>query len=294
MRFATPLPRQALGMMDGDLVQTDKLGSAAISPDPGQGNAHKPGFQLRRIHAIVLALLGLNTERQRSFPGAWLLALAVGCDAGVRQPGSRPTSASFAEQIRAIRDGKSDRIEAVAPLGRDEWQSLRGLAGLRECLLREGVAGDAEAEILATLPDVERLVLRRSPLSDAGFSALARCRSLRDLNVPHAACTAAGIEALTALPELERLRLGGPSLSGPDAARAIATLPALESLHLIDVAIGDEGLAALAELATLRNLYLDGAGVSDAAWERYFEARPGVHVHVDQAHHDRDPGRDHE
>jgi hypothetical protein len=41
----------------------------------------------------------------------------------------------------------------------------------------------------------------------------------------------------------------------------------------------------------LWNLYLDGAGVSDEAWSRYFGARPTVHVHVDQAHHDRDPGR---
>jgi hypothetical protein len=77
-------------------------------------------------------------------------------------------------------------------------------------------------------------------------------------------------------------------------ARAIATLPGLTSLHLIDVAIGDDGLDALAKAQTLQNLYLDGAGVSDAAWKRYFEARPGVHVHVDQAHHDRDPRRDHE
>jgi hypothetical protein len=41
----------------------------------------------------------------------------------------------------------------------------------------------------------------------------------------------------------------------------------------------------------LWNLYLDGAGVSDGAWERYFALHPEVHVHVDQAHHDRDPNR---
>ena len=281
-------------MMNGDLTQTDKLCSAAISPGPGHGSADKPGFRVRCIHAIVLALLVLKTKRRSCFRGAWLLAVAVGCEAGIRQPGSRPTRPSFPEQVHAVRDGASDRVETLVPLGRDDWESLRGLAGLHACLLRGGVAGDAEAEILATLPDVERLVLRGSPLSDQGFASLARCRSLRDLNVPQAACTAAGIEALATLPNLERLRLGGPNLAGPEVARALATLPQLESLHLIDVPIGDEGLAALAELATLENLYLDGAGVSDAAWGRYFEARPGVHVHVDQAHHDRDPRRGHE
>jgi hypothetical protein len=57
------------------------------------------------------------------------------------------------------------------------------------------------------------------------------------------------------------------------------------------VPIGDAGLDVLARMDGLWNLYLDGAGVSDEAWSRYFGARPTVHVHVDQAHHDRDPGR---
>jgi len=239
------------------------------------------------------------------FPGAtrlrllvWLLGVGAagvaGCDRGLRQPIPRPSESSFTEQVRDVQDKRAEQIEAAAALTATEWESLRGLSGLRVLVLQRGVAGDAEAMILATLPDLERLVLRHSPLSDVGFAALAGCRSLRDLNVPQAACTAAGVEALATLPNLQNLRLGGPHLAGPDVARAIAKLPRLGSLHLIDVVIGDEGLDALAELTTLRNLYLDGAGVSDAAWGRYFEVRPRVHVHVDQAHHDRDSDRDHE
>lgn len=226
-----------------------------------------------------------------------LAALAIpacGCGGQRREQGGNQELPPFAEQVLAVREGRADRIEAAAPLGPDDWESLRGLAGLRVLVLEQGVAGDAEAEILASLTDVERLVLRESPLSDTGFRALARCRSLEDLNVPQAACTAAGIASLEALPKLKSLRLGGATLAGPDVARAIARLPGLRSLHLIDIAIRDEGLAALAEHETLRNLYLDGAGVSDAAWERYFEARPRIHVHVDQAHHDRDPRREHD
>lgn len=227
--------------------------------------------------------------------GAWLVALLPGCGPpGPVAPVAPEAIAPVAEQIRAVREGRAERIEATERLSVADWESLRGLAGLEECVLRAGVAGDAEAEILATLPDITRLVLRESALSDAGFATLARCRTLEDVNVPQAACSAAGIEALAAVPHLRRLRLGGPNLAGPEVARAVASLPRLESLHLIDVAIGDEGLAALTDLATLRNLYLDGAGVSDAAWERYFVARPSVHVHVDQAHHDRDPSRGHD
>ena len=74
-----------------------------------------------------------------------------------------------------------------------------------------------------------------------------------------------------------------------EVCEAVASLPQLRSLHLIDVPIGDDGLAILQRLSGLWNLYLDGAGVSDEAWERYFQACPRVHVHIDQAHHDRDP-----
>ena len=222
-------------------------------------------------------------------------ALAGGCRRSVEPVSRDPSSPTpFAQQVLAVREGRADRIEAATPLGPPDWESLRGLAGLRVLVLERGVAGDTEAEILSSLADIERLVLRKSPLSDAGFVALASCRSLEDVNVPQAACTAAAITSLAKLPKLKSLRLGGPNLAGPDVARAIARLPGLRSLHLIDVAIGDEGLDALANLTTLRNLYLDGAGVSDAAWERYFEARPLVHVHVDQAHHDRDPRRGHD
>jgi len=188
----------------------------------------------------------------------------------------------------------ADVIRAEEPLSAAEWESLRGLAGLRELVLQGGVADDSRADVLASLPDVERLVLRRSPLADAGFASLADCRGLCDLNVPQAACTAAGIRSLAALPNLRSLRLGGPDLIGPEVARAVAALPRLESLHLIDVPIGDEGLAALAGPPGLVNLYLDGAGATAGAWQRYFGARPDVHVHVDQRHHDRDPRRGHD
>lgn len=199
------------------------------------------------------------------------------------------------EQIAAVRSGDSDVVVAREPLSDTAWESLRGLAGLRELVLEQGRADDHQAEILATLPRLERLVLRHSPLGDDGFRRLVACESLRDLNVPQAGCTALGVRALAALPKLRSLRLGGPHLAGPEVCEAIAGLGHLRSLHLIDVPIGDDGLMALARLTGLWNLYLDGAGVSDGAWERYFQSCPKVHVHVDQAHHDRDPlGHPHE
>ena len=221
--------------------------------------------------------------------------------AGCRPPaesdadhGAGTGAPSIASQVAAVRAGQTTRIEADHPLSDAEWESLRGLGGLRELILRAGVADDSRANLLAELPAIERLVLRESPLTDTGFRRLVACTKLRDLNIPQAACTAVGIRALSVLEHLRSLRIGGRALAGADVCAAVAELPALRTLHLIDVPIGDEGLRVLARLPGLWSLYLDGAGVSDDAWEGYFQACPKVHVHVDQAHHDRDPNRGHD
>lgn len=220
------------------------------------------------------------------------MVVAAGCGPpSAPTGGERPEArAAFADQLAAIRAGRGARLVVTEPPDPQAWESLRGFAGLREVVVERG-ADDQAAAILATLPDLERLVLRRSPLSDAGFAALAGCPRLRDLNVPQAGCTAAGVRSLASLGSLRSLRLGGPRLAGAEVGEAVAGLSGLRSLHLIDVPLGDGGLAALQGLEGLWNLYLDGAGVSDEAWVEYFRVRPGVHVHVDQAHHDRDPGR---
>ncbi|NBT12200.1 MAG: hypothetical protein EBS56_01150 [Planctomycetia bacterium] len=220
----------------------------------------------------------------------WLAAVVTAVATGCSQ--AAPTG--VIAQAAAVRTGRATRLVAPAPLSDTEWSSLRGLVGLRELVLERGVVDDERVEILTTLPDLERLVLRESPLTDAGFRRLAACTKLSDLNVPQVACTAAGIRMLSTLEHLRSLRIGGPALAGIDVCVAVSELPALRTLHLIDVPIGDEGLRVLARLPGLWSLYLDGAGVSDDAWDGYFQACPHVHVHVDQAHHDRDPHRGHD
>ena len=220
---------------------------------------------------------------------AMVIAVLPGCRGSL--PGPPAEAPSVIAQVDAVRAGRTAMITATSPLSAAEWESIRGLEGLRVLALEAGRADDRTVAVLASLPDVERLVLRESPLTDDGFAALTGVRSLRDLNVPHADCTAAGVRALAMLPNLRALRLGGVRGTPMEICEAVASLAHLRSLHLIDVPIGDAGLGVLARMPGLWNLYLDGAGVSDEAWSRYFEARPDVHVHVDQAHHDRDPGR---
>jgi hypothetical protein len=218
----------------------------------------------------------------------WLVGAAVPVPAA---------EATFAEQVAAVRAGTSSRIRVAArALTEEEWEAIAGLEALSHLDLQEGVADDAKAILLSRLPRLERLVLRESPLGDEGFKHLAACHTLRDVNVPQARCTLAGLAALAELPRLKNLRLGSSGLcpegnGGAELGMTLLQFPALRSLHLIDVPLGDAGLEGIARYDGLWNLYLDGAGISDEAWERYFTLHPEVHVHVDQAHHDRDPNR---
>ena len=231
-----------------------------------------------------------------SLPAVLIPLIVAGCG---RQPpvggsAQSPAQPPFAARVASVREERLDAITVPdRPLDPGDWERLRGLTGLRELVLERGTADDSVADVLGSLTGLQRLVLRESPLGDEGFRALARCTALRDLNVPRADCTIAGVEAIAGLSSLRSLRLGGPNLRGPEVAKTLATFPALRSLHLIDVPIGDDGLAALGRLSGLRNLYLDGARVSDEAWAEYLTGHPEVHVHVDQAHHDRDPRGDH-
>ena len=93
--------------------------------------------------------------------------------------------------------GRTSAVTGVGVLGPGGGTAVvDDLAELYLLVLEQGRADDDRAEILATLPAIERLVLRESPLTDVGFAGLAACRTLRDLNVPQAACTAAGVAAL--------------------------------------------------------------------------------------------------
>ena len=223
-------------------------------------------------------------------PLVTLLVVAAACTA-------RGAGLSFAEQVEAVRAGDATRIRVDdRPLADDEWEELAGLEGLVTLDLQEGIADDAKAVLLARLPRLERLVLRESPLGDEGLVHLAACHTLRELNLPRCRCTRVGFEALAELPRLKSLRLGSQELcpdgeGGAELGAILLRFPALKSLHLIDVPLGDGGLEAIARFDGLWNLYLDGAEVSDAAWDRYFALHPEVHVHVDQVHHDRDPNR---
>lgn len=205
---------------------------------------------------------------------------------------ARQREANFQDQLRLGREGKSNQIHL-------EYQSVSDamLSGLTEqdlwlktLQLDAGAITDAGLESVAVLPALRHLRLRESPITDAGLERLASCSSIQILNLPQCDATATGVAALSALPSLWNLRLGGNQLN-ESTAEVLAKISTLRHVHLIGIPIDDDGLRQIVSLPNLESLYMDDSAVSQAGWEWAFENYPGLHLHVDQQHHDRDPGK---
>jgi hypothetical protein len=229
---------------------------------------------------------------------ALILLVAIVCS-GCSEPPSSAVEApaiaepSFADQLDAVRRCVAVRIQVEAsPLSDRDLQQLAGADLLHTLQVDHADSRITAAGIqhLAALPNLDHLRLRGPGIDDAALAEIAKLGGLRILNAPRGEFTDDGLASLKALPDLEQLRFGSPNVS--DAGiKTLAELPALKRLHLIGVPITDAGLAELAKLEQLESLYIDDIELSDAAWDALFRARPALHVHINQHHHDRDPHR---
>jgi hypothetical protein len=205
--------------------------------------------------------------------------------------GPRRQEPSLAAQATEVRSGSSDRILVEQTALHDgDLQVLAGLANLRVLQLDHAQSNFTPAGLkqLASLTQLKHLRIRGTGIDDAALTELAQLKGLQILNIPQAAATDAGLKQLESLPELVQLRLGGPNFTDL-GIKTIAGLPALKRLHLIDIPITNAGLKELAQMAQLESLYVDGGNFSDEAIDDLFRARPDLHVHFNQQHHDRDP-----
>ena len=197
------------------------------------------------------------------------------------------------EQLALVRAGQRTVIHVTGrPLGNDDLAFCPAESRVETLLLDhpENTITSTGCRTLAALPRLSHLRIRGGHIDDLALEELSRLSQLEILNLPQCRGSDSGLAALAEMPRLSQLRLGGPHLTHAAAAE-LSRLPALSKLHLIDVPIDDAGLGLLAKMPKLRSLYLDGSGVTDEGLSKLFAARPDLHVHIDQQHHDRDPQR---
>lgn len=251
-----------------------------------------------RTVAVVLALLAcaaaLGWAAGQQLPlGWWTRPAASPADVAVAP--SQP-EASLESQVEAVERGTSATIQVeTQPLGDDELASLGHLAGLQVLLLDS--AGNSISDVgcqeLGGMAKLIHLRIRGGSIGDDGLAHLARLPQLKILNLPQCRATDRGLAILAQMPRLSQLRLGSDRIT--DAGiKELRRFPALTQLHLIGAPITDAGLEELARLEKLESLYLDDSRVTDEGLDGLFRARPDLHVHINQEHHDRDPRRGHE
>jgi hypothetical protein len=217
--------------------------------------------------------------------------IAAGC-------GPPPTSTSgdslselsLQDQAKAVRRGQATRILVEAqPVKDADVPFVAGLDDLTELLLDHSDSQIRSNWFLVRSPRLTHLRYRGAGVDDVELMVIVRNNpQLQILNIPRADFTDSGLESLQQLPSLVQLRFGSRRVT--DAGmKSLAEMPALKRLHLIDVPITGAGLAELAKNERLESLYIDGADISDDAWDKIFRERPKLHVHINQQHHDRDP-----
>jgi hypothetical protein len=172
-----------------------------------------------------------------------LTALALAALGGVACSTSSPSDTaeparsepSLAEQIQAVRDGRSDQIRLDRAIVTDD--DLRQLEGLEDQLLRINFSHteitDRGLALISRMPKLEQVRLASPRISDAGLASLAELKQLRFLHLIDVPITDAGLEHLHGLANLESLYLDGTGVTDAGIERLLAALPGVH-LHIDD------------------------------------------------------------
>ncbi len=204
---------------------------------------------------------------------------------------ARSNEEAFAAALNQLVSSGGDLIRLDHFFATDDHvEVLANVERLRVIRIDGGKLTPAAGRRLAEMPHLEQLHLRNVEFDDAFVQEVSQSRTLWLLNLAAANVSPAAVAQLAQMPQLRQLRLAIPGGDNSYAA-AVASIQTLQSVHLIGIAITDEGLQELAQLPALQSLYLDDTDITDEGWVWLFEHRPGLHVHIDQKHHDRDPQR---
>lgn len=213
------------------------------------------------------------------------LAILVALPILAELPARAATAEEAAEWLRALNVPLADAKGFVAPtaasVGEAKWASfarvpadrlkpadlakLTALPKLEEIVFG-GNAGTDEgvAEIAKAAPQLRRLWLFRSAVTDAAFPYVATIEGLEALHLAGTRISASALVEVARLKNLRVLELDDTDV-GDAGLEAIGGMPALAELSYKDMrGVGARGMAALAGLRRLESLHLAFAEVDDS------------------------------
>ena len=221
------------------------------------------------------------------FATATVLAL-FGCDGPAAQEnGSHGDNAaaaassalSFDQQVAEVQAGRSTAIRAdESTLSDAQLQTLGTLTALAQLELPHAAIHDDAAKQIASLPNLEVLLLGDTTIGNDGWRRLTSLQKLKRLNVAKCEIDDDALRGISSLADLELLRVGGNRFTDAGLAE-IAQLPKLRHLIIRFAPITDAGLKPLADLKGLESLYLEGTQVTESGERELLRARPDLHIH---------------
>ncbi len=128
------------------------------------------------------------------------------------------------------------------------------------------------------LPNLRRLILNKSGVSDKELAVIAGCKELRELVLPESTITDAGLANLEKLPLLVKLDVSDAAKVTDKGIATIVKLERLEELHMNKTSITDKGMLELKPLEGLRALSVGGTKVTQAAAEKFPDMMPNLRV----------------
>jgi len=162
--------------------------------------------------------------------------------------------------VSAFAAGPGDWIERLG--GKVERSATGKVVGVN---LRGSWINDAEMVQLAAMPDLERLDLSHTRITDEGLMRLKPASKIRELNLYYAEwITDQGMSAISGWKHLKRLNVRGTRVSD-GTLEIVAKMTDLEALDIAHTQVTDNGLEHLITLVQLKELAVGGGRRSPAA-----------------------------
>ncbi len=200
----------------------------------------------------------------------FLVLGSLGC--GVSSPVPNPTKGGAKSGATAASATK-DPAEVVKLLTDGKAEVNQSSAGsITQVTFRESPITDAQAEALSKLSDLQNLTINKSELTTEGWSKIGKLSQVRQLDLRDCKLDNSQLKAaVSGLKELVSLKMSGKNgdtTVDDDGISALKNCPNLKVLAADFLWVSDSGLAELAGLKSLRELYLANSLVDDAALER--------------------------
>ncbi len=195
---------------------------------------------------------------------------SLGCDSSTRQPqaDSVPSAtAPAAPPVVELTEEQSKAAETLRAAGAELAENAAGQ--ITEVNLGDTEATDALATQIALLDQLQKLTIRESAMTTAGWQALGKLHALQQLDLRDCPLDNAQLTAVVAdLKQLRAVRLNGTSgrtTVDDDGLIALANCPELKVLAVDGLWVSGQGLEHLEKNLKLSELYAAGTTLDDDA-----------------------------